>query len=400
MKVLGARGRIFAFCMAVSLVLTSVSFLVAVAVSSKSAESLYLTEHVGFANYQRLLFVFVIFSSIGLFTLARYRTKPIDDDDRAQYIDKHFKTIKQEGCRRSIPRHVIGALLLTGAVGITYRDWRLTLLTLVVSGGASVLSNTEIPNRVLIKKARPSVAIGAALGALAFLTATFSFAAHRLPDTLWFFATGLCVVSAGLAYAATLSTKMRDEIHPYPQNNKLLAFLSIIGRPSMFVGFYCTRGAGQFSAAVALIILISDALKFIVHGPVVVACSIVLQLGVFASGATNVAGGGFFAFGGMLFITLYVLLGVHDPLLIFNDWSYVLVFWIIIPFINMIFDASRWTIVKKTLESSEGEFSRIFIGRSAYDGSRARGPDCTGNKRHSGFQCSCSVSRTSRANTN
>jgi len=119
----------------------------------------------------------------------------------------------------------------------------------------------------------------------------------------------------------------------------------------MFVGFYCARSAGQFSAAVALIIVICDGLKTFASGPVVVSSSIILQLGVFMAGATNVSGAGFFAFGGMIFITAYIVLGVRDAELIFTDWSYVLVFWIVVPTVNMFFDAIRWTTVKKTLES-------------------------------------------------
>ena len=66
--------------------------------------------------------------------------------------------------------------------------------------------------------------------------------------------------------------------------------------------------------------------------PVVVACSIIMELCIFAAGATAISGAGALAFGAMVFITLYVLFWIGGPIIIFDKWSYMLVFWIFVPF--------------------------------------------------------------------
>ena len=85
--------------------------------------------------------------------------------------------------------------------------------------------------------------------------------------------------------------------------------------------------------------------------PVVVACSIIMELCIFAAGATAISGAGALAFGAMVFITLYVLFWIGDPIIIFDKWSYMLVFWIFVPFINMSFDSIRWLVIMKTLKA-------------------------------------------------
>lgn len=128
----------------------------------------------------------------------------------------------------------------------------MSIVTLTIAGSAAALSASGVPNRVLIEFGRPSIVAGSALGALAFMMATFSFAAKKLPNNVWLAAALLALISATFAWMAVKTTTMKTEILVSDDSDIYRSFFSLVGRPAMFVRFYCTRAAGQFSLAVGV----------------------------------------------------------------------------------------------------------------------------------------------------
>jgi len=324
LNVIGEGVHIPAFCLATSLSFSAAAFLVAIVNGSPSIESLYLPHHTRFPEYHRLLFAGVVLASAALFLIARYRSTPrggnVNNTAPLYTMSRRLKSPIIWG-------HMFCALFLVAAVHFTYHNHMLSLLTLIIAGGAALTCNPTIPNSILILHARIPTSISAALGVLGFMVATLSFTSQYLPNTVWRAAVGLASTSALLAYIGTRTTTINANSEVDSFNRSAFGVVSsYAGRPSMFGGFYCTRAPGPFCLAVGLLILFCAVLKYLAADPVVVASSIIMELCIFAAGATAISGAGALAFGAMLFITLYVAFGVGDPVVIFEKWSYVLVF--------------------------------------------------------------------------
>lgn len=181
-RFIGAGVRILGFCLATSLSASAISFLFAVVSSSGSIDKLYLPYHTQFKDYQRLLFGFVLLAATALFSLARYRSTPaLSSSPTLLPLTKVRKRLQG----REVWYHLSGALILVFSVEITYNNYLLSVVTLVIAAGAAVSANPNISNRVLMNEARLSVAIGAALGVLGFTVAIFSFTSATLPRNIW-----------------------------------------------------------------------------------------------------------------------------------------------------------------------------------------------------------------------
>ena len=349
LNVIGEGIHIPAFCLATSLAFSTAAFLVSLISGSPSIEALYLPYHSQFPQYHRLLFAGVILISTALFVIARYRSRPIAESvsnpPLTYSMSRRLKSLGTWG-------HLSGAILLAITVHYSYRNPILSVLTFLIAGGAAVTCNPTVPNRVLLEKAPIATSIGSALGVLGFIVATLSFTSQQLPETLWSFALVLAAIAAASALLGVWTSTITPDCEVFPsKNTRAFLVMSYIGRPAMFGGFYCSRAPGQFCIAVCLLILCCAALKMVATDPVVVACSIIMELCIFAAGATAISGAGALAFGAMVFITLYVLFWIGDPIIIFDKWSYMLVFWIFVPFINMSFDSIRWLVIMKTLKA-------------------------------------------------
>ena len=81
---------------------------------------------------------------------------------------------------------------------------------------------------------------------------------------------------------------------------------------------------------------------------IVVPASVILTSAVFLAGATTLAGAGAFAIFVMIIVTGF--LAATDVKLIFSDWSYLIIFWFIFPFLNASFDFVRWQVLRQTIK--------------------------------------------------
>ena len=248
--------------------------------------------------------------------------------------------------------YIAAAISLTVSAAIVYKSLYLTVFTLIVALGSTAYPLYLSPF-FLMKERYFHVAIGTTLGTLGLLLSAFSFASEMMASLDYIFIIGLCLTSATLAVVslnrsrAVADNRYRDFWRFVPCSRRKLDILaSSIGRPSLFVGFHCTRASGAFCAAVSIILVNVAIARTMVPEAVVCAGSIMLACIVFFSGATTLAGAGFFAFGVVLLIGGYMAM---SPDLLFSVWASPFLLWILLPLVNSAIDYARWSITRRSM---------------------------------------------------
>lgn len=296
----------------------------------------------------------MIISSILIIVIGRTRVKTLEKFDLYRTRVTGAKGRLDTLNRRSKIHFwsVLAAVLYTSSMHLTYGSLTLTFFSAFVSLLATANNKSLYPNSA-IGGHLIAVFAGASLGTLGLISVSFSFAATTLGDDTIFLGILLSIGSGMVAMLSAIDHSVyASQYFPNRWSHRQIspAFkkLAALGRASLYVAFYCVRCPGQFCVTVSIILLDVVFLRQFLPDTVVSAVSITLACFVFFSGATSLAGAGFFAFFIMSLVGVFMVL---HPTYMFTTWAASSFLWILFPLVNSALDAMRWKLVKNNIRS-------------------------------------------------
>jgi len=336
--ILGSSWNTFSFCVMLALIYSSAVFLFNLAFSKSILDADKLP-----AWQSKLLFVAIISATIIVYGIARINQGSSKFFSKGHAGGKPSHRHYRKIWKKFILGHAIGALYYCLAIAVVYRSWALVVFSILISGWAVYTATTRLYIQQQFDRHRWSIVAGAALGGHGLLVAILFFAATEVRWPIYALIAGATTLSAVFALVALPNSVCVNHKVSHKEGRKRL---SVCGRPSLFVGLYCSRAPGSFCFAVGTLLFSCYLLTTFVTVPqqIMVPASIILTSAIFLAGATTVAGAGAFAISTMMIVTIFLALFERD--LIFTKWSYLVIFWFIFPLLNAFSDFFRWQIVR------------------------------------------------------
>jgi hypothetical protein len=339
------------FCLMLSLVYTSISFLFSLAFVTQPFDFMGASTTID-PDQAKLLFSCIVFVAAILFSVARLHM-PV------------ATAMSKKGARQTVEVRSLTVLLINLTLALAfvfmvyaaYGSSVLTLCALFFAVPSATFCNCGRSNYVIAHTMQPYlIFFPCGLGFFGMLSALCYFIANDINAQFTGFISFIFTSSIvfGVLGAASLSCSEFKEIGgteivtarrlpPVPV--AIASVVSWIGRPALYGGFYCSRAPGCFCLAVATLIFVSTILNRLLPEPIVIPTTIILISAIFLAGAKSIVGAGSYALCVALFVTFYTYSAV--PKLFFGKWAYVFVFWIVLPFLGAIFDWTRWNVVRK-----------------------------------------------------
>jgi hypothetical protein len=343
----GDAGRMFLFCLMFALIYSSSVFLFNLAFSKSDYGALGVDPIAAWKT--KLLFVGIVIATAIAFGGARFLSKPSLDLSIAPFargFDKPwYRTNVRSGYFWRV--HLACALYYTFAIWLVFGNLAFTLVSLVVALTAARSSTTRLNHQQQFDHFKLGTIAGAGLGGHGLLVALLFFTSTQAGWPIYTLIMAATLLSAALAAIAVASSICANNDVSGRKNWNIL---SLAGRPALYVGFYCSRAAGSFCFAVGTLLIACYLMERVGHFPreLIVPASVILTSAIFLAGATTVSGAGAFALLIMLIVTIF--LAIVDPKLLFQEWSYLVIFWFLFPILNASFDFVRWQIVRQGIK--------------------------------------------------
>lgn len=345
-RVFGDPVRMFLFCLMFALMYSSSVFLFNLAFSKSDYGALGVDPIPVWKT--KLLFVGIIIATAIAFGGARFLRKPSwyfagQPSVREFNKPRYRARIRQ----RYLLTHLACALYYTLAIYLVYRSLFLTGVSFVVAFLAAVTSTTRLNHQQQFDHFKLGTIAGAALGGHGLLVALLFFTSTQADWRIYALIMAATLLCAALTALAVVCSRCENHDVYGLKNRKIF---SLAGRPSLFVGLYCSRAAGSFCFAVGTLLFACYLMERVGHFPreIIVPASVILTSAIFLAGATTVSGAGAFAIFIMGLVTAFLIF--VDPKLLFQEWSYLVIFWFLFPVLNASFDFVRWLIVRKGIK--------------------------------------------------
>ena len=335
--------RMFLFCLMFALMYSSSVFLFNLAFSKSDYGAIGVDQIPAWKT--KLLFAGIMIATAFAFGVTRYLSKP----SAGFSIEISNRGFDKPSYRGNVRRkhfwfHLCGALCYTAAIYLVYRNPAFTLVSLAVALAATLTSTTDLHRQQQFDHFKLGTIAGAALGGHGLLVALLFFTSTQAGWPIYALIMAATLLSAALAAIAIGCSKCENN-DVYDRGKWTI--LSETGRPALYVGFYCSRAAGSFCFAVGALLITCYLMERVGHFPreLIVPASVILTSAIFLAGATSVSGAGAFALLIMLIVTAFLI--IVDPKLLFQEWSYLVIFWLLFPILNALFDFIRWQIVRR-----------------------------------------------------
>ena len=341
-RVFGDSGRMFLFCLMFALIYSSSVFLFNLAFSRSNYGALGVDSIPAWKT--KLLFFGIIIATAIAFGGARFLRKPslyFSKKPSVRGLNKSRYRAKVR--RRYLLGHTACAAYYTLAIYLVYGSIFLTVFSLGVGLMAAWTSTTRLNHQQQFDHFKLATISGAALGGHGLLVALLFFTSTQASWPMYALIIAATLLCAALTAIALVCSKCANhEIYGHEKWNAC----SLVGRPALYVGFYCSRAAGSFCFAVGTLLFACYLMERIGHFPreIIVPASVILTSAIFLAGATTISGAGAFALLIMGIVTAFLI--IVDPKLLFQEWSYLIIFWFLFPILNASFDFVRWQIVR------------------------------------------------------
>ena len=343
----GDAFRMFLLCLMFALIYSSSVFLFNLAFSKSDYGALGVDPISAWKT--KLLFVGIMIATAIAFGGARFLSKPSSDFSKEPSVRGFDKPSYRAKVRRSyLGVHLAGAVYYTLAIYLVYGNLAFTFVSLAVALAAAWTSTTDLHRQQQFDHFKLGTIAGAALGGHGLLVALLFFTSTQAGWPIYALIMGATLLCAALAAIAIACSKCENnDVHNREGWKYLSNIGSNIGRPALYVGFYCSRAAGSFCFAVGTLLIACYLMERVGHFPreLIVPASVILTSAIFLAGATTVSGAGAFALLIMLIVTIF--LAIVDRKLLFQEWSYLVIFWFLFPILNALFDFVRWQIVRR-----------------------------------------------------
>jgi hypothetical protein len=359
-RIFGDWGRMLLFCLMFALIYSSLVFLFNLAFTKSNYGALGVDPIPAWKT--KLLFVGIIIATAIAFGSARFLRRPslhFAARPSARALNK--ARYKAKIRRKYLLGHFACVFYYTLAIFLVYRSYSLSAFSFVVAAAAALTSTTRLNHQQQFDSFRLGTITGAGLGGHGLLVALLFFTSTQAGWSIY----GLIAAATALCAALTAISLYFSKCDNHEVSDLgRWKFCSLVGRPALYVGFYCSRAAGSFCFSVATLLVACYVMERMGEYPreIIVPASVILTSAIFLAGATSIAGAGAFALLIMGLVTAFLI--VVDPDLLFKEWSYLVVFWFLFPILNASFDFVRWQIVRGGIRyrlSRERLNSLIFI---------------------------------------
>jgi hypothetical protein len=340
--IFGDSGRMLLFLLMFALIYSSSVFLINLAFAKSNYVALGVDPIPAWKT--KLLFVGIIIATAIAFGGARFLRRPskyFKEKPSSRGLSKPRYRLRIR--RKYLLGHFACVAYYTFAIHIVYGSYCLTAFSFAVAALAACTSTTRLHHQQQFDHFQLGTIAGAGLGGHGLLVALLFFTSTHAGWSIYGLIASATVLCAGLTAIALFHSKCED--HDVSDRGQWV-FCSLVGRPALYVGFYCSRAAGSFCFSVATLLVVCYWMEQKGHFPreIIVPASVILTSAIFLAGATSIAGAGAFALLIMGLVTGFLIL--IDPSLLFQEWSYLVVFWFLFPILNASFDFLRWQIVR------------------------------------------------------
>lgn len=347
-KILENGIRFYFSMFMISLLYTSFSFVFSLHFNQQDA--LLISSHVS-PELMALAGLSFSASAPVIYMIAHSGTRMVSPycTSSARYTSTR-RRLRRFSHRRNIQYvNLLAALCMALLSFLVYNNWHILAFTCIV-GFSSVLFAMNFSHWITISKRYLTVFAGATLGTWGLILVSFSFASRNMTHTSIYYGIGISLMSGALAVTATLNNA------PYmPRDHRdfttacrwpLPSFIYALGRPSLFVAFYCGRCPGQYCFAITTILVNVFWTQALLPDAIASAGAVTLACFTFFAGATSLAGAGIFAFAVTSLIAAYML---FQPSLLFTVWPPSFMLWILFPLVTSTLDWVRWSFLRKNI---------------------------------------------------
>ncbi len=208
-----------------------------------------------------------------------------------------------------------------------------SFVVILFSVGPILLSNVRRSEEYLLSRSRIKLAFNASFGPTALFIVIFSLIAGKATQTP-VFATIAIVALVSLLSGATAYAGARKSSGSFLET-------PVWSRPAISMGLYIANNFPGFCLAVSLAAFFPILLGKVGADDVSVVAAVLLTSAIFLAGAKTLAGSGFVIF----FVLSAVSITLYNASItdFFSTWSGPLIFWVVFPFVNSIFDFATWT---------------------------------------------------------